>query len=64
DVKRCPYTLVWGGLDPMLESGDRWTVILDISGNYVPPIEPGKPHRIELRINRYASNPIGFPAEF
>lgn len=61
-VERRPQWLVWAGPDPLLKTGARWEIILDISGNYSPPIDPGKPHRVELRVDHYAANPVDIPA--
>lgn len=61
-VERRPQMMVWAGPDPLLKTGARWEIILDINGNYAPPIEPGKPHRIELRVNRYTAKPIDLSA--
>jgi hypothetical protein len=64
DVRRKMQTFAFCGGNPLLKSGEHWTNILDISSNYEPPIEPGKPHRVEIRVcfEHYVSNPISLPA--
>jgi len=50
--------ILWVGPVGPLQSGQIHTRILDISTNLEPPIDPGTPHEIYVKVGKYESAPI------
>jgi len=59
-VRRRRTLEIHSGGNPALRNGTRWTIVISAGGYLAPPIEPGEPHKLEVRVGEYRSEPIDF----